>query len=269
MRTAPGAVRRYLGLVRLFAQNSLLANLEYRVNFAGALLMSLLDALWAVGGALLFYSHRASIGGWSFHEALIVIGLFFAASGFLDTVMQPNLHDVIEAVRTGNMDYVLTKPVNPMFHATLRRYRFEKLTGLLVGAVLIAYALVRLQLAPGLWQWAGFAALCLAAAALLYALMAFLAALSFWVVDVANIDEFVFGLLEAARFPAQAFPEPVRGLLSFVIPIAFVSTVPAEELLGRLTPELAWYGLACAVVVLLLSTRAWRFAVARYTSASS
>ncbi|MGQ9816313.1 MAG: ABC transporter permease [Aggregatilineales bacterium] len=269
MRTAMRVIARYIGLLRLFVRSSLLTSLEYRVNFAGALLMSLLDALWAVGGALLFYSHRATVGGWSFHEALIVIGLFFVASGFLDAVMQPNVRDVIEAVRTGAMDYALVKPLNPMFHVTLRRYRFEKLSSLLVGAALIGYALFQLQLWPGLGQWIGFLALGLAAMLLLYALMALLAALCFWVVDIANIDELVSGALEAARFPAQAFPEPARSVILFVVPIAFVSTVPAEALLGRLTPALALYGLACVGVVLLLSVRAWRWAVAHYTSASS
>ncbi len=269
MRKALQTAARYAALLRLFAQNSLLANLEYRVNFAGALLMSLLDALWAVGGALLFYSHRATIGGWSFHETLIVVGLFFVASGFLDAIMQPNLRDVIEAVRTGAMDYTLIRPVDAMFHATLRRYRFEKLSGLLVGATLIGYALFQLRLWPGLGQWAAFIALGVAALALLYALMALLIALCFRVVDIANIEELVFGVLEVARFPAQAFPEPVRGVISLVIPIAFVSTVPAEALLGRLTPALALYGLVCAGVTVLLSARAWRAAVSSYTSASS
>ncbi len=263
------AMRRYLGLLRLFAQNSLLTSLEYRVNFAGALLISLLDALWAIGGALLFYTHRSTIGGWTFHEALIVIGMFFVASGFVDAVMQPNVRDVIEAVRTGAMDYVLIRPVNAMFHATLRRLRFDKCSSLLVGALLIGYALLQLRLRPAPEQWLLFILLSLAAIALLYALMAALAALCFWVVDIANIDELVMGALETARFPAQAFPEPLRGLISFVIPIAFISTAPAEALLGRLTPALALYGLAFAAAALWLSARAWRRAVAHYTSASS
>jgi len=260
---------RYLDLLRLFVHNSLLANLEYRVNFAGALFMSLLDALWAVGGALLFYTHRATIGGWTFHETLIVIGLFFIASGFVDAVMQPNVRDVIEAVRSGMMDYTLLRPINPMFHATLRRFRFEKLSSLLVGMSLIGYALAQLRLWPAPERWLAFGLLGLAAVALLYALMAALAALCFWVVDIANVDELVLGVLEVARFPAQAFPEPVRGLISFVFPIALISTAPAEALLGRLTPSLAIFGIAFALIMLWLSAWAWQRAVASYTSASS
>jgi ABC-2 type transport system permease protein len=269
MRCLWQSARRHAGLLRLFIQNSLLANLEYRVNFAGALLMSLLDALWAVGGALLFYTHRTAIGGWTFHEALIVIGLFFIASGFVDAVMQPNVRDVIEAVRSGTMDYTLIRPINPMFHATLRRFRFEKLSGLLVGMVLIGYALTQLRLWPALERWLVFGLLGLAAVALLYALMAALAALCFWVVDVANVDELVLSILEVARFPAQAFPEPLRGLISFVFPIAFISTAPAEALLGRLTLPLALCGLGFTLFALWLSAWAWRRAVASYTSASS
>jgi ABC-2 type transport system permease protein len=260
---------RYLSLLRLFVHNSLLANLEYRVNFAGALFMSLLDALWAVGGALLFYSHRTTIGGWTFHETLIVIGMFFIASSFVDAVMQPNVRDVIEAVRSGTMDYTLIRPINPMFHATLRRFRFEKLSSLLVGVALIGYALIQLQLWPTLERWLTFGLLSLAAVALLYALMAGLAALCFWVVDITNVDELVLGVLEVTRFPAQAFPEPVRGLISFVFPIAFISTVPAEALLGQLTPSLALSGIAFVLIMLWLSAWAWRRAVASYTSASS
>ena len=269
MRRLWQIVLRYLGLLRLFIHSSLLASLEYRANFAGALFISLLDALWAVGGALLFYTHRDTIGGWRFHEALIVIGMFFIASGFVDAVMQPNVRDVIEAVRSGTMDYTLLRPVNAMFHATLRRFRFEKLSSLLVGAALIGYALAQLRLWPGLERWLVFSLLGLAAVALLYALMAVLAALCFWVVDVANVDELVLGVLEVARFPAQAFPEPLRGVISFILPIAFISTAPAEALLGRLTPSLAICGVAFAAVALWLSAWAWRRAVASYTSASS
>ncbi len=269
MHAIPRTIGRYVGLLKLFAHNSVLTNLEYRVNFAGALLMSLLDALWAVGGAVLFYSHRATLGGWSFPEAMIVVGMFFIASGFLDAFLQPNLRDVIEAVRTGAMDYVLIKPISPMFHATLRRFRLEKLSSLGVGLALIGYALAQLRLWPGPERWIAFLGLGLAALILLYALMAMLSALCFWVVDIANIEELVFGVLDVARFPAQAFPEPVRGIISLVIPIAFVSTVPAEALLGRLTPATALYGLAWAGAALVLSALVWRAAVSRYTSASS
>jgi len=260
---------RYAALVKLFIESSLMANLEYRVNFIGAMLMSGLDALWSIGGALLFYSHSDTLGGWTFHQTLIVIGLFFFATAFVDTVLQPNVADIAEHIRSGSMDFVLTKPLNSQFHATLRRFRFDRLSGFVVGAILIVYALAQLRVAPTLGQVVLFAGVCLCAAALLYAAMTIVAAVAFWVVEIANINELVFGLLEITRYPAQAFPAPVRGLIMFVVPIAFITTVPAEVLLGTLTPAVAAYGCACAVALTLASRWVWRAAVRQYSSASS
>ena len=107
------------------------------------------------------------------------------------------------------------------------------------------------------------------AAVLLYAAMVMLATMSFWLVDIGGIDEAVVGFLEAGRYPVAAFPEPLRGLLTFVVPIAFVTTVPAEVLLGRLTPQFALYGWIMAVLLLVASVLLWKVAVRHYSSASS
>lgn len=262
-------MRRYPRLIRLFIKNSLLIELEYRVNFIGLMLLSLVDATWSIGGALLFYSHRATIGGWTFDQALVVIGLYFLAYGFVDVVLRPNIDDMVEAIRTGTMDFVLVKPVNSQVHATLRHYRFQKLSSVAVGLAIIVYALIRLHQVPGVGQVLLFILLCGGAMVLLYSAMTMLATLSFWLVDVSNIEEFIVGFLEAGRFPSDAFPELVRGLLTFVVPIAFITTVPAEVLLGRLTPPFVLYGWIIALALLAASIGLWRVALRHYTSASS
>ena len=262
-------MKRYLRLLALFFKNSLQVDMEYRVNFAGLLFMSLMDATWSVGGAVLFYSHRSSIGGWSFNETLVVIGLYFLAYGFVDMAVRPNIDDIVEHIRTGTMDFVLGKPVDSQVHATLRRYRFQKVASLLIGAAIIVYALAQLRAAPGAGQIALFIVLCAGGAVLLYSAMTILGTLSFWLVDISNIDEFIVGFLEAGRYPSDAFPEPVRGFITFVVPIAFITTVPAEVVLGKLTPQFVLYGWVFAALLLLGSVAMWRAAVRHYNSASS
>ena len=126
-------MRRYLRVFLLHAQGSLMAALEYRVGFLTALGMSLIDALWAVGGAWVFYAHRPTLGGWRFEETLVVVGLFFLASGFLDALLQPNLRLLIERIRTGQLDYMLIRPLNPMAYATMQRQRFAVPPGMTGG----------------------------------------------------------------------------------------------------------------------------------------
>lgn len=257
-------------LLRVFirlARGSLMAALEYRVGFITALGMSLIDALWAVGGAWVFYSHRPTLGGWRFHEALLVVGMFFIASGFLDAMLQPNLRELIEGLRTGRLDYVLIRPLDAMLLVSMQRQRFEKLSSALIGIVLIAIGLAQGPLAHvGVSQLLGFLALLGCVLLLLYAAMSLLMALCFWVVDLTNIEELLFGTLETARYPVQAFPEPLRGVLSLVIPIAFISTVPAEVLLGRPSWALIAYGVAATALLFVASRLAWRVALSKYTN---
>jgi ABC-2 type transport system permease protein len=58
-------------------------------------------------------------------------------------------------------------------------------------------------------------------------------------------------------------------VLTFVVPIAFMTTFPAAVLLGRLDWQYLWIGCALAAVLLVGSARFWRFALRHYTSASS
>lgn len=262
-------MKRYIKLFTLFFKSSVLIEMEYRFNFTGLLLMSVLNAAWSIGGAILFYSHRSSIGGWSFHETLVVVGLYMMAYGFVDAMVRPNIDDLVEHIRTGTMDFIITKPVNSQVHATLRRFRFQKLTSMLVGVAIIIYALVQLHYAPSVEQILLFALLCGGAVILLYSAMIILGTISFWAVDVTNIDEFIVGFLEAGRYPATAFPEPVRSIISFIVPIAFITTVPAEVILGKLTPQFVLYGWVFATVLLITCILFWKVAVRHYSSASS
>ena len=77
------------------------------------------------------------------------------------------------------------------------------------------------------------------------------------------------GLLEAGRFPMVAYPTAYRFFFTFVVPVAFLTTVPAEAMLGRV--QVGWIvGAAVLALGLLLSSHFfWQFALRFYTSTSS
>jgi len=260
---------RQLNLLRLFLKNSILLDLEYRSDFRVALLLTGMDMAWSIGGTLIFYSHRDTIGGWTFHEALIVIGLFFSTLAIVDAIIQPNVQDLSEHIRKGTLDFVLIKPVGSQLHATLRRYRLHRLSNLIAGIAIIVYALAQLHWAPQLSDVILFVVIYFAAGVMLYSIMISLATIALWAVQVDNIQELFFAFFDAAKYPYTAFPEPLRGVITFVVPVAFMASVPAAALIGRITPALALYGCGLAALLLFLCTRFWRLAVRNYSSASS
>ncbi|HSG88465.1 MAG TPA: ABC-2 family transporter protein, partial [Pseudomonadales bacterium] len=120
------------------------------------------------------------------------------------------------------------------------------------------------------WANAGLTVLLLiAATAILYAVWFALTTTAFWFVKVDNVSELFTAFFAAGRFPVSAYPGWVRALLTFVVPIAFLTTVPAEAASGRLTWGAALGAAAVALALLAASQAFWRYALANYTSASS
>jgi ABC-2 type transport system permease protein len=261
-------MRKYLRLVRLFWATSISAEMEYRINF----LLSSLSSIGNLGGSIftltLFYQHGGTLGGWPWVEALLVLGLFTVLQGLSRMFLNANLSRIVEHVRTGTLDFVLLKPIDSQFWLSLRRVSPWGSPDVVFGLSIITYAGYRLNLS---------AIDCLLALLpiglslmILYSLWYIIATTTIWYVKIYNVTEVLQSLLGAGRFPIQAFPPGVyRFVFSFVVPVAFLTTVPAEALLGRAAPSELGLASALAFGLFVFSRFFWRFALRSYTSASS
>jgi len=95
------------------------------------------------------------------------------------------------------------------------------------------------------------------------------ASVAFWVVKIDNLTFLFSSIFDAARWPSSVFRGFLRVLFTFVIPLAVMTTFPAQALLGRAGTVEIVGGLGTAVLALVVSRRLWVRAVGRYTSASS
>lgn len=267
-------MQRYGRSLRCFWSTSLAAELEYPLNAA----IELLSVLGNLAGSLfvlqLLFAGGPQLGGWSWNGALVVLGLYTLLDGFTSCVLQPNLSRIVNHVQTGTLDYVLLKPIDSQFWLSARTVSPWGLPAIMAGLGLIGWALVqggsRAQVGlPALGAVLLSLALLLAALAILYSLWFVLAALSIWFVKVWNATEVLRYALVAGRYPVSAYPPALRLLFTFVLPVAFLTTVPAEALLGRGSLLWALGSLLAAGLALAGSRLLWRFAQRSYTSASS
>ena len=270
MESEAKRVKRKLRLLRVFLAATLSASLEYRMNFLGAVLVSLGDSAVALLGLFLFYSRpeSTSLGGWSYAQALLVVGFFMLAQGFIAVVLQPNLSKVAESIRTGTMDFTLIKPIDAQWSVSTRNLNLLRIGDVVVGLIILGYALARLEHVTALGL---LLALLVFGCALItvYSLWFMLTTTAFWFVKTDNVTELFNGVFGAARFPASSFPAPVRIAITFVLPVAFVTTIPAQAITGTLTPLLALLAPAIAAVTFLAGRLFWLYALRNYTSASS
>lgn len=260
---------RYLKLLTIFYRYSILKELEYRVNFFASVFMSIFWLVWAIIGISVFFLHRDKMGDWTYPEVLMVVGLFTFFSGVMESLLRPNVGAIIEQVRDGTFDFVLTKPVNAQFIASLRNVVVWRFVDIFIGLGLIVYALDLLGIAPAADRIVMFVAMLVSAVFIVYSLWLVMSSFAFWFVKIDNITELFSAFYETGRYPVTIYRGIVRVLLTFVVPIAFVTTFPASALLGRLDAATAWTGMVFAFVFLIASNRFWNYAIKHYSSASS
>ena len=260
-------MQRYFKILRLFWSTAIATELEYRLNFAIATVTSIANLIGSLFGLSLFYRNGYTFDGWNWQEATIVLGLFTLLQGFSATFLVPNLNSIVKQVEQGTLDFVLLKPISSQFWLSTKTISPWGLPDLLFGIILILYAGNQLGLA-----WSGYLASLIPlgfGVVILYSLWFMLGATSIWFVKVYNVTEVLRGLLEAGRYPMVAYPAIYRFFFTFVVPVAFLTTVPAQAMLDR--SELTWIlgAAVLAIALFLFSIFFWRFALRFYTSASS
>ena len=263
-------MKRYFKTLYTFWSASISTEMEYRANFVLAALTSLaslggaLFALWAL------LRTEYVMNGWSFNQALIVVGIYTMLDGLQQTLLAPNRQQISEFVRQGTLDFVLLKPIDSQFWLSARKVSIWGVPNIFLGIGLIVYAAsFRLEQAVEPINYALLLIPLAAGVTIYYALGYLLSTLTIWFTKLANITHAMHALLEAGRYPIAAYPGAYRAFFTFVLPVAFMTTVPAEVLLGR--GEVSWVlgGLAIAGVLLIAARLFWHFALRFYTSASS
>jgi len=263
-----GLGRYGLSLLRFWSA-SLAAQMEYQLN----LIIEVMASIATLAGGLftlsLFYAHGQRLGGWSWEEALVVLGLSTFLDGFSSTLLRPNLGELVKQVQNGSLDFVLLKPIDSQFWVSLRNWSPWGMPEMALGFGLVLVGLVRSGARPGPGGVLAALLLWACGVAILYSLWFILAATSIWFVKVWNATEVLRSLVGVGRYPISAYPPALRLLFTAVVPIAFLTNVPAEALLGRTTPFWCAASAGLALVALICSRLLWRMALRHYTSASS
>ncbi|MEO0771413.1 MAG: ABC-2 family transporter protein, partial [Cyanobacteria bacterium J06649_4] len=219
-------MKRYTRVLLLFWQVAVAAELEYRINFIIAVVSSLGGLVGSLFGLFLFYRTDYTFPGWSWSEALIVLGIFTILQGVAATFLVPNLNKIVTYVQEGTLDFVLLKPISSQFWLSSHTVSPWGLPDLVFGLVIVLYAGSQLGLSP-LAYLSILPPLVLGIASL-YSIWFMLGATSIWFVKIYNVTEVLRSLLEAGRFPIEGYPAMYRIFFTFVIPVAFLTTVPAQ-----------------------------------------
>lgn len=223
-------------------------------------------ALFVVFLNFLFEGTR-SIAGYNREQIIF----FYLSFNLIDTLAQLFFREVYrfrDLVVSGNLDLVLTKPINPLLRVLFGGADILDFIMLIPITIAVIFVGVNyISTSPISW--------------ILYILMiinALLIATAFHVVVLSigvlttAVDHLIMiyrDMTAILRIPVDLYIEPIRAFLTFVIPLGIMITFPPKVLMGILSLQLIVISIIISLALIVVSLRFWKNSLKQYSSASS
>jgi ABC-2 type transport system permease protein len=270
------SVRMYRRVFMTFLRNSLMRELAFRSN---VLITLLTRGFWFLVQIVMFdliYRNVNRINDWSREEYFGFMATGMLINAIVETFFMPNCARFSELIRTGDLDFVLLKPIDPQFLVSLEKMELAMISQIAFSIGLLFYSVSKANHHVTFSDVAMYGLLLVAAVTFFYSLMIGLAATSVFFGRNQGLLDFWFYVTIFARYPSSIYSgspsaEVFRFLFSYVLPILLVVTVPARVLLGK-TLEPSWVSslmIVSAVFSFAISRTIFYWSLRHYRSASS
>jgi ABC-2 type transport system permease protein len=253
----------------LYFKVGVLNDLQYRVNFFVQLLQSLIQLGTGLVVLALVYSRTSELNGWTQSELLTLLGVQILLGGVIHTFVQPNMERLMEDVQKGTLDYALTKPEDAQLLVSVRQFRIWQLVEVVSGLILLLVGVVRVQSSIGVLDALAFALALSLGAVMVYCFWLVITIGAFWIVRMEHVLELFEGIYQTGRWPVGVYPTWMRYGVTFLVPVGFAVTVPAQALTSRLTLGTIALAVAFALALFAFTRWFWRFGLRRYSGASA
>jgi len=195
---------------------------------------------------------------------------FYLTFNIIDVVTQFLFRQVYSfrpMIINGDFDLVLVKPINSLFRVLLGGADIVDLITIPPLFVLVIY--YGSTLLPSLSGIVVY--LVLLFNGFLIATAFYIAILSFAIVTL-EVDHAVMiyrDLTNLGKLPVDIYKKPLRGILTYIIPVGVMMTLPGKAIVGLATTGGIVVAILLGILMMYLSLKFWNFALTKYTSASS
>ncbi len=261
----------YLRLIGTFIAASIQEEAAYRANFSISILHSLLALATGLLGLSVVYGQVETLYGWDYASAQAVLAVFLIVTALRGLVIGPSLDSLAGMdgeVWRGEFDFTLLRPAPTQFLVSVRRWRLLALFDLLLGGGVLGTAVAHIGHTLTAVQIITFILMLAAGLLVLYALLLAAASLVFW--SPGFLFTWVFNdVFQMARYPVGLYPGWLRLVLTWIVPVGLITTVPAAALSGNLPVGLLLGSFLLALILVLAASLLFRVGLRRYASASS
>lgn len=259
---------RYIKILFSLISISFKKYLENRANAFGTLLGAVIQFLITIIFIAVIFNYTKQVNGWSQNEMLFLAGIYRITLGLFYMLAQRGITFLWEYIRLGNLDYLLTKPINSQFFITFRATRPFEFVNIAIGTVLLLYILPKLGLTNNYFTYLVLLFNLSCGLVILYSIYYMLATLSIWITNFYSLGSMYSIFTNPLTYPTNIYGKSFTFIITYILPLGLVVSVPVEIFL-RHAYALTFFEILFAVFLFYSSTRFWNFALKHYTSASS
>jgi len=262
-------MKKYLKVWLKWAQASFIIVLgTYKFSSFLFLLGKIIRFLFFLLTILIFVGKAKALADYTLNQAI----LFFLVFNLVDILSQflfRGLYWFRQRLISGQFDYALLKPLNPLFEVLFSHPDPLDLITLFFLIILTIIFLFRNSLIANLFSAFLFFSLLTNALILSFSLHLLVAAFGMITLEIDHLIWIYRDLTQMARIPVDLYAPLIRGFLTFIIPITIMITFPAKALVGLLSWQGVILSFIAGILFLFGSLKFWQYALKNYASVGS
>lgn len=219
-----------------------------------------------LGFIYFLFSGTKQIASFSKDEILLFL-LTFTLLGSIGQMLFRSVYQFRTRLVSGDFDFDLVKPVSPVFPNLFGGFDLLDLLTMPVLFFILIKVMASLNFSGG--QLLIYLLLSLNSLLIIGAIHVLVLSFGVLKTEVDNSIMLYRDLETMGRFPVDIYQQPLREILTFVVPVGVMFTIPGKALLGLVSWPVVLLSVVIGVVSLGLSFKFWNFALKQYTSASS
>jgi ABC-2 type transport system permease protein len=255
----------YFRLFRL----DIMSQMVDRLNFFLWMIVHTISLLTYIFFFKIIFSGGLTINGWNLYQVLLVLGVGTLITGLGSLTFFSFMYDFGTEIATGFFDTRLLKPLDAHFQAAFLDIDVEDLIMAPVAIILIFYSLSQLHQPFLLANTLVFLILIACSLVSLFSIISLIQSLAFKHVHIEAATDFVWTVANISKYPAKSIGGISQAASVLLLPIALISSVPAEVLFGRFDWPWIVGSITAALTLFVISRKVFQKGLRGYTSASS
>jgi ABC-2 type transport system permease protein len=259
-------LKKYLKIWWIMSRNSFVMVISQKLSLSVFLIGKIFRFVFFFLFLFFILKGSGTLAGYTGTQVIF----FFLTFNVIDIISQFLFREVYRfrpMIVNGDFDFVLAKPINPLFRALLGGADVIDL--ITIPPIIIATIYFGSLLKPNFTEMVLYFALLLNGFLIATAFHIVILSLAIITTEIDHMVMIYRDITSLGRLPVDIYKQPLQMFLTYLIPVGIMITLPAKAAMGVLAP----WGIVAAFVVgilsIIISLRFWNYALTKYTSASS